>query len=60
MNYNDVLNWSNLTHFIKHFVNEVEIAGTVFSLCLHRACVQLLKKWGCKPYGIAWDAGAGF
>lgn len=32
MNYNDVLNWSNLSHFIKHFVNEMETAGAVFSL----------------------------
>lgn len=32
MNYNDVLNWSNLSLFIKCFVNEMEIAGAVFYL----------------------------
>lgn len=34
MNYNDVLNWSNLSHFIKHFVNEMEIASAVFALTI--------------------------
>lgn len=32
MNYNDVLNWSSLSLFIKCFVNEMEIAGAVFYL----------------------------
>lgn len=32
MNYNDVLNRNNLSHFIKHFLNEMEIAGMVFSV----------------------------
>lgn len=32
MNYNDALNRNNLSHFIKHFLNEMEIAGVVFSV----------------------------
>lgn len=58
MNYTDVLHRNNLSHLIKHFGNAMEVAGAVFSvhvhLCLCRTCVQLLKEWGCKPYGICW------
>lgn len=64
MNYTDVLHRNNLSHLIKHFGNAMEVAGAVFSvhvhLCLCRTCVQLLKEWGCKPYGICWVGRVNF
>lgn len=40
MNYNYALNWSNLSLFIKLFVNEMEIVGAVFSLNILPVPVQ--------------------
>lgn len=59
MNYNDVLNGSNLSYCIKHFVNEVEITGTLFSLnvllmTLQNVCNSSKKK-DAKHVVIAWD-----